>query len=247
MRGYRGLRRGKLEALWDGFTKALELIVSLDPEVLQIAGRSLALAATSCVIATLIAMPLSSVIHFNSFRGKRLLINVIQTLYSVPTVAVGLFVYVLVSRAGPLGGMGLVFTPTAIVFGQVLLILPIIMGLTISALSGVDVTLTDTAISLGANRYQTASLVIKEARFTMLGAVIMGFGRAISEVGLSLMVGGNIKDQTRVLTTAIVLETSRGRFTIAIALGFILLLLAYFVNYILTSIQQKGSQSKEIQ
>ena len=168
--------------LWDAFTRAIELIVSLDPEVMQIAGRSLTLAATSCVIATLIAIPLGSVIHFNNFFGKRLLINIIQTLYSVPTVAVGLFVYVFISSAGPLGNLGLVFTPAAIVIGQVLLVLPIMMGLTISALRGVDVTLTDTAISLGANRFQTASLVIKEARFAMLGAVTMGFGRAISEV-----------------------------------------------------------------
>ncbi len=225
--------------LWDGLTKAIELIVSLDPEVMQIAGRSLAFAATSCAIATLIAIPLGSAIHFNNFFGKRLLINVIQTLYSVPTVAVGLFVYVFVSRAGPLGGLGIVFTPAAIVIGQVLLVLPIMMGLTISALRGVDVTLTDTAVSLGANRFQTASLVIKEARFAMLGAVIMGFGRAISEVGLSLMVGGNITNFTRTLTTAISLETSKGELELALALGIILIVIALIVNITLNRLQQR--------
>lgn len=220
-------------------TKAIELIVSLDPEVMQIAGRSLALAASSCAIATLIAIPLGSVIHFNSFRGKRLLVNIIQTLYSVPTVVVGLFVFVFISRAGPLGNLGLLFTPAAIIIGQVLLVLPIMMGLTISALRGVDVTLTDTAISLGANRFQTAALVIKEARFAMLGAVIMGFGRAISEVGLSLMVGGNIRGFTRTLTTAISLETSKGELELSIALGIILLFIALVVSIVLNRLQQR--------
>lgn len=225
--------------LWEGFTKAIELIVSLDPEVMRIAGRSLAIAATSCVIATLISIPLGSAIHFNNFRGKRLLVNIIQTFYSVPTVVVGLFVFVLVSRAGPLGSLGLLYTPPAIVIGQVLLVLPIMMGLTISALRGVDVTLTDTAISLGANRFQTASLVIREARFAMLGAVTMGFGRVISEVGLSLMVGGNIKGFTRTLTQAISLETSRGDIEFALALGIILLFIALVVNIILNRLQQR--------
>ena len=225
--------------LWEGFTKAIELIVSLDPEVMRIAGRSLAIAATSCVIATLISIPLGSAIHFNNFRGKRLLVNIIQTFYSVPTVVVGLFVFVLVSRAGPLGSLGLLYTPPAIVIGQVLLVLPIMMGLTISALRGVDVTLTDTAISLGANRFQTASLVIREARFAMLGAVTMGFGRVISEVGLSLMVGGNIHGTTRTLTTAIALETSRGDIEFALALGIILVTLALVVNIILNRVQQR--------
>ena len=206
---------------------------------MQIAGRSLALAATSCVIATLISIPLGSAIHFNNFRGKRLLVNIIQTFYSVPTVVVGLFVFVLVSRAGPLGGLGLVFTPAAIVIGQVLLVLPIMMGLTISALRGVDVTLTDTAISLGANRFQTASLVIREARFAMLGAVIMGFSRAISEVGISLMVGGNIKGFTRTLTTAISLESSMGAIGQGLALGIILLFIALVVNIILNRLQMR--------
>jgi len=206
---------------------------------MRIAGRSLALAATSCVIATLIALPLASAIHFNSFRGKRLLINVIQTFYSVPTVVVGLFVFVFLSNAGPLGSLGFLFTPTAIIIGQVLLVLPIMMGLTISALRGVDVTLTDTAISLGANRFQTASLVIKEARFAMLGTVTMGFGRAISEVGLSLMVGGNIKGATRTLTTAISLETSKGEIELALALGMILLFIALVVNIVLNRLQQR--------
>jgi tungstate transport system permease protein len=229
-----------LEELWHGFTKAIELIVSLDPEVMQIAGRSLAFAAASCCIASIIAIPIGSLIHFNNFHGKRLLINIIQTLYSVPTVAIGLFVWVFLSRAGPLGGLGFLYTPAAIIIGQVLLILPIISGLTISALSGADKTLSDTAISLGASRVQAATLLAREARFAILTAVVMGFGRAISEVGVSLMVGGNIRDVTRTITTAISLETSKGEVEFSIALGIILVAIALIVNIALTRIQQRS-------
>lgn len=225
--------------LWQGFVKALELIVTLDTEVMQIAGRSLVFAATSCSIATIICLPLGSIIHLNSFRGKRLIINITQTLYSLPTVAVGLFVFVFISRAGPFGNLGLLFTPTAIVIGQALLVAPIITGLTISALSGVDRALTETAISLGANRFQKTVLIIREARFAILAALIVGFGRAISEVGLSLMVGGNIRGFTRTITTAISLETSKGDLELSIALGIILLFLALIINVALNRLQQR--------
>ena len=213
--------------------------MSLDPEVLEFTGRSLAFAAASCSIATLIALPSASIIHFNNFYGKKLLINILQTLYSVPTVAVGLFVFVFISRAGPLGSLGLLFTPAAIIIGQVFLILPIIMGLTISALRGVDNTITDTAVSLGANQFQAGVLIIKEARFAMLTGITMGFGRAISEVGLSLMVGGNIRGFTRTITTAISLETSKGELELSLALGIILVFLALMANLALTRLQQR--------
>jgi len=225
--------------LWQGFVKALQLIITLDPEVMQIAGRSLLFAVTSCSLATLICLPLGSIIYFNRFRGQRLIINIIQTLYSVPTVAIGLFVFVFISSAGPLGSLGLMFTPAAIVIGQVILVLPIITGLTISALSGVDPAITETALSLGASRFQAMVLVIKEARFAILGAVIMGLGRAISEVGLSLMVGGNIRGFTRTLTTAISLESSQGELELAIALGIILIILALVINIVLNRMQHR--------
>lgn len=225
--------------LWQGLLKAIQLIVSLDPEVMQITGRSLAIAATSCSLATLICLPLGSLIQFNRFTGKRLLINVVQTLYSVPTVAIGLFVFVFLSRAGPLGELGIMFTPMAIVIGQVLLVTPIILGLTISALSGVDKAVSETAVSLGANRFQAMTLTIREARYAILTALIMGFGRAISEVGLSLMVGGNIKGFTRTITTAISLETSKGDLELAIALGLILVFLALVINLALNRLQQR--------
>jgi tungstate transport system permease protein len=226
-----------LEELWQGFVKALELIFSFDPEVMQIAGRSLAFAVTSSAIATAIAIPLGSSIHFNTFFGKRLIINLTQTLYSVPTVAIGLFVFVFISRAGPFGSLGWLFTPTGIIIGQVLLILPIMVGLTISALSGVDKQVSETAYSMGADRFQALTLVIREARFAILAAIIMGFGRAVSELGVSLMVGGNIKGFTRTITTAISLETSKGDIELSIALGIILIGLALVVNVVLNRIQ----------
>ncbi|MFC1918254.1 ABC transporter permease [Chloroflexota bacterium] len=225
--------------LWHGLVKAIELIVSLDPEVMQIAGRSLRLAATSAVLASLICLPISSLIHFNRFPGKNFLISLIQTLYAVPTVAIGLFVFVFISRAGPLGSFGLLFTPGAIIIGQIILISPILLGLTISALKGVDKAITDTARSLGASGLQTAVLVIKEARFAVMAAIIMGFGRALSEVGVSLMIGGNIRGFTRVITTAISLETSKGDIELSLALGIILIFLALLANIIMSRIQQR--------
>lgn len=226
--------------LWDGLVKAVQLIITFDPEVMQIAGRSLRIALTSTVIGSAICIPLGCLIHFNEFRGKRfIVVGIIQTLYSVPTVAVGLFVFVFISRAGPLGGLDILFTPTAIIIGQVLLISPILLGLTISALSGMDKTIPDTARSLGASRFQMAVLVIKEARFAVVAAVILSFGRAISEVGISLMVGGNIRGFTRVLTTAISLETSKGDLELSLALGIILIFLALVANIIMNRIWQR--------
>ncbi|UCH51618.1 MAG: ABC transporter permease [Chloroflexota bacterium] len=225
--------------IWDGLTKAVELIISLDPEVIEIAGRSLRISGTSCLLASLICLPLGSLIHFHHFRGKRVLINIIQTLFSVPTVLVGLLVLVLFSRAGPLGFFGILFEPPVMVVGQMILITPLMLGLTISALSGVGQEIVDTATSLGASGFQTAWLVLREARYAVVAAVIMGFARAISEVGCAMMVGGNIKGFTRVVTTAIALESSKGELELAIALGIILLFLALIINIVLNRLQQR--------
>ena len=203
--------------LWEGLVTAVKLIISLDPEVMQIAGRSLAISLTASLLASLACIPLASLIHFHNFPGKRVLVNIIQTLFSVPTVVVGLFVFVLFSSAGPVGGLNFIFTPTVMVIGQAILITPILLGLTISALTGVDRALVDTARAMGACGTQTALIILSEARYAVLAAVIMAFGRAISEVGLAIMVGGNIRGFTRVITTAIALETSKGELELAIA------------------------------
>ena len=225
--------------IWDGLTKAIELLISFDPEVMRIAARSLSISGTSCLLASLICLPLASLIHFRQFRGKRALISTIQTLFAMPTVLVGLFVLLLFSRAGPLGFFGILFTPTVMAIGQMLLIIPLLLGLTISALSGVSKEIVDTASSLGASGFQTAWIVLREARYAVLAAVILGFARAISEVGCALMVGGNIRGATRVITTTMSLEASKGELALAIALGIILLLLALSINIVLNRLQQR--------
>ena len=228
-----------MEELWQGLVRAAQLVVSLDPDVVEITRRSLAISITSCSISALISLPLGSLIHFTRFSGKRALISVIQTLFSVPTVVIGLWVFVLFSRAGPLGRLDLIFTPVVMVIGQVILITPLMLGLIISALNGVDRAVSETAVSLGASRFQAAVVTLKEARYAVLTGIIMGFGRAISEVGLALMVGGNIKGFTRTLTTAISLETSKGDIELSIALGIILLLIALGINITLNRLQHR--------
>jgi tungstate transport system permease protein len=228
-----------VNAIWQGFLKAIELIITLDPEVLEITARTLVISISSTIIASLMCLPLGSLIHFNNFRGKRTLINLIQTFYSVPTVAVGLIVFLLFSRSGPLGFMELLFTPQVMIVGQVILISPVILGLVIAALSGVDKAAYETAIAIGASQFQATTIVIREARYAIYSALILGFGRAISEVGLALMVGGNIRGYTRVMTTAISLETSKGDIVLSVALGIILISLALIINFSLSRLQQR--------
>jgi len=227
----------------EGFIEAIRLIVTLDPDVMAIAARSIIISLTATIIASLIALPLGATINFGKFPGRRSLINLIQTLYSLPTVIVGLLIFLLISRAGPLGFLRLLFTPTAMITAQTVLIIPIMTGLTISALSGVDPVIRDTLTSLGATRFQFLINIMKEARFAILAAVAVGFGRAISEVGAAILVGGNIaassfKSSTRVLTTAISLETSMGNIPQSIALGIVLLTIALGVNLVISTLQQ---------
>ncbi len=220
----------------DGIIQAFQLIVSLDPELLQVTELSLFISLSATIISTLIAIPFGGLIHFREFRGKRVLITIIQTLYSVPTVIIGLVVYLLISRSGPFGVLGLLFSPIGMIIGQTVLILPIMTGLTISALSGVDRNISETLVSLGATEFQNITQIILEARFAILGGIILGFGRAISEVGVAMMIGGNIRGETRVLTTSIALETGMGNFGLSIALGIILLLIALVVVLIMNFI-----------
>jgi tungstate transport system permease protein len=212
-----------------GITQAITLILTLNPEVLQIAAISVYISLAATIIAACISIPLGGLIHFREFHGKRMLKVIIQTLYSVPTVVVGLLVYLLLSRSGPLGFFGLLFTPEGMILGQVVLIIPITTGLVISALSGVDQNISDTLISLGATEFQSIIQIVKEARLAILSAVILAFGRAISEVGVAMMIGGNIAGRTRVLTTAIALQTGMGDFGFSIALGSILLAIALVI------------------
>lgn len=222
-----------------GFLKAIELILTLNPDVVGITVRSLSISLTSIFLASIICIPLGGLIEFRNFWGRRALINVIQTLYSLPTVTVGLLVFLLLSRAGPLGDLDLLFTPTGMILGQTILITPIMTGLTISALRGVDVQVKETARSLGATETQAIIVVIKEARQAVIAAVLLGFGRALSEVGVAMMIGGNIRGYTRVLTTAIALETSMGNLEISMALGIILISISLVVNLLLNRVQER--------
>jgi tungstate transport system permease protein len=226
-----------LEEIWNGFLRALELIVTLNPEVVEITARSLTISLSSAFLAALVCIPLGGLIEFRHFRGKRILIIVIQTLYSLPTVTVGLLVFLLISRSGPLGSFGILFTPFGMILGQAVLVSPIMIGLTITALAAVNVQIKDTARSLGAGELQIIVTVVKEARQAVVAAVLLGFGRALSEVGVAMMIGGNIRGYTRVLTTSIALETSMGNLEISMALGMILISISLVINLLLNRFQ----------
>ncbi len=220
-----------------GFIRAIQLIVTLDPQVVEITARSLSISLTSVLIAALVDIPIGGIIEFHSFRGKRALINLVQTFYSLPTVTVGLLVFLLLSRSGPLGSLGLLFSPGGMIIGQTILITPIMIGLTISALGGVSVQIRETAASLGATDLQVIFTIMKEAKVAVIAAILLGFGRALSEVGVAMMIGGNIRGYTRVLTTAISLETSMGDLELSMALGIILISISLAVNLLLNRIQ----------
>ena len=207
--------------------------------MLEITTRTLLISGVSTLLAAVIWVPLGCLIYFYEFRGKRLLINIVQTLYSLPAVFVGLLVFMAFSREGPLGYFGILFTPQVMIIGQFILIGPIVAGLTISALNGVSREIRDTAISLGASRFQTMGTILIEARFATLTAVLVGFGRAISEVGVAIMVGGNIAGYTRVLSTSIALETTQGSIGRPLALGMILISMALAVSILVNRLQQR--------
>ena len=210
--------------------EASRRIVSLDHEVVDITLRTLLLSSSATVLSCLFSVPLAAAIHFTTFRGKGVLIGIVQSLYSVPTVLIGLLVYLALSRSGPLGDFGLLFTTQAVVLGQALLIAPVVMGLTITTLQGVGSAVRETALGLGASHQRAALVVVQQARHAWATVVLMAFGRAVSEVGVAMMVGGNIRGCTRTLTTAISLGVGRGDTAEAVALGLMLMVVALAVT-----------------
>jgi len=226
----------------DSLVSAVYLAVSLDKELLHIVSVSLRVSCGSTLLASIIGIPLGFLIAFESFRLKRLIITILNTLLSIPTVAIGLFVYILISRRGILGFMDLLYTQKAIILGQTLLIIPIIATFTISAISQIDERYRLTAMTLGANRRQTAFVLLMEARYGILAAVIAAFGRVISEIGVSMMLGGNAKGFTRTITTAMALEYDKGEFILAIALGMVLLALSFSINMLFHFLQGRGAR-----
>jgi len=214
-------------------------------ELLGIAGLSLYVAASSTAISSLLGVPLGAILALREeARGRRPTLTVAKaivfSLYGMPPVLAGLLVYLLLSKEGPLGALGLLFTPTGMILAQVLIITPIVTGVTYSAVASVGRDVKDAAKSLGAKGWTLTSTVVAEARLGVLTAVMVGFGRAISEVGAVLIVGGNIRGSTRVLTTAIVLETSRGNFAVAVGLGAFLLVVAFGIFLVLWRLQERG-------
>ena len=229
-----------MDLIWEGLRKALELLLTLDPEVLRITWLSLQVSGAATLISLALGLTLAVAVALNEFPGKRLVIALLNTGMGLPPVVVGLFVTVLLWRNGPLGSLGILYTPSAMILAQAIIASPIIAGISLSALQHLPPGLRLQILALGASRPQMVWLLIKEARLPLLAAVMAGFGGVISEVGASIMVGGNIKGQTRVLTTATVMETGKGNFDVAIALSLILLVLAFSVNALLTHLQQGG-------
>lgn len=227
-----------MDYLFNAFITALQLIVTFDHEVMNCTLVSLKVSCIAVFFATIIGLPLGFLIALNQFIGKKTIITLLNTLMALPTVVVGLFVFAFVSRQGPLGVLGLLFTPTAMVVGQFILATPIITALSISAVQGVDPKIKITALALGARSFQVVIPIIAEARFAIMAAIIAGFGRIIGEVGSAMMLGGNIRGFTRSITTAIALETSKGEFGLGLALGIILITVALSINMLLRTLQQ---------
>ena len=228
-----------MQMILDGLREALRLLVTLDPEVVRIVVLSLKVSGLATLVALLIGLSGGVALAFLRFPGRNIVVAAVNTGMGVPPVVVGLFVSILLWRNGPLGMLELLYTPTAMIVAQVVIATPIVMGISLAALQALPEMLRWQAVGLGASRIQTVWILVREARLPLLAAVMAGFGGVISEIGASIMVGGNIKGYTRVLTTATVMETSRGNFEIAIGLGIILLLLTFGVNATLTKIQQR--------
>lgn len=223
----------------EGFIEAINLIITLNPQVVEITIRSLYVSLTATFFAALIALPAGALIYFYEFRGKHAVVSTLQTLYALPTVIVGLIMFLILSNIGPFGFLRLLYTPGGMVVTQTVLIIPLLMGLTVSALSGIDRDKRHTITALGASRFQTVTTIIIESRFAVMSSILLGFGRAISEVGTVMIVGGNIRGATRVLTTAIALNTSMANYSMSIALGIILLAVALGVNITLSLAQRR--------
>src|SRR5512136_1288939 len=228
-----------MDLILEGIKKAFWLLITFDPEVMGITFLSFKVSGIATLISLFIGISTGTVVALTRFPGRRIVVSLINTGMGLPPVVVGLFVTIFLWRNGPLGFFGMLYTPTAMILAQTVIATPIVMGITLAAMQQLPTKLRLQILALGATRLQMVRILIREARLPLLAAVMAGFGGVISEVGASIMVGGNIKGYTRVLTTATVMETGRGNFDIAIALSLILLLFCFVINYVLTYIQQR--------
>ncbi|RKZ81398.1 MAG: ABC transporter permease [Gammaproteobacteria bacterium] len=225
----------------DSLAAAFQLIISFDKDIYQIVITSVSISFIAALIAASLAIPAGIYMAMNQFAGKQIIQHLLNSLMAMPTVVIGLLLYGLFSRLGPLGHLDLLYTPTAIIIAEAILIFPIMMNLAIVAVTSADQRLVPTLISLGAKPIALSIQVAKHTRFAILAAIITGFGRAIGEVGAAMMLGGNIEGFTRTMTTAIALQTSKGEFETGLALGLLLLLIAFIVNFMLSWLQRSYS------
>jgi tungstate transport system permease protein len=228
-----------LDYLLTSLSAALGMIIDLNQDVASAVWVSLYTSLVAIVVAALIGIPVGAAIGLGSFPGRRLLTTLLNTLMALPTVVVGLVLFGLFSRQGPLGPLGLLFTPWAMIAGQVVLAIPIVANYTLAAVAGADPRILPTALTLGAGRLRGALQLLLEVRFGMMAAIVAGFGRVIAEVGVAMMLGGNIRGTTRTMTTAIALETSKGEFAFGLALGIVLMSVALIINLFLNLLQQR--------
>lgn len=229
-----------MDLIFDGIVQALRLLVSGDPEVVRVTLLSLQVSLGATALSLAVGMPLGVALALNQFPGRNIAVSFVNTGMGVPPTVVGLIAVILLWRSGPLGFTHIIYTPWAIVIAQFFIATPIVTGITLAAVQQINPKLRLQILSLGADRWQYFWLLIREARLPVLAAAMAGFGAVISEVGAAIVVGGNIMGHTRVLTTAIVMESSRGDFALAIALAVILMLIVYSVNFALTTIQQRA-------
>ena len=233
-----------MEFIFDGFIKGFSLIFNRDPEVYSIVKLSLLVSGFATVVSVVIGVPLGSLVAVKKFPGKKIFISLVNTGMGLPPVVVGLIAMLFLSRNGPLAFLGWLYTPAGMVLAQVIVATPVVTGLSLSAMQSLDRKFYLQMLTLGAGQWQALWVCLKEVKLSILAAVIAGFGSVISEVGAVMMVGGNIKGQTRVLTTATVLETQMGNFDNAIALGLILVGLTFLINMALTFIQQQKARAE---
>ena len=226
--------------LFESIVNAFKLIFSGDAQVYSAVSVSLQVSCTSAVLCTIVGVPAGFALAVGRFRGRQLVITLLNTLMALPTVVVGLFIYAFITRRSIIGPLDLLFTKKAMILGQFVLALPIVIALTNSAISSLDKSVRETAVTLGAGRLHTSFAMLWEGRFAVMAAVTAAFGRVIGEVGISMMLGGNIAAHTRNITTAIALETSKGEFAFGMALGIILLLIALGMNFLLRYLQGRG-------
>lgn len=230
-----------MDLLWDGFRQAIQMILSGEREIFEISLLTLRVSFTAILFSTLVGIPAGVLLGLKNFPGRKVIMVFVNIGMGIPPVVAGLAITMMLWRSGPFGDLGLLYTPTAISMAQILVSLPIIIGLTSSAFQQIDHKMLLVIRALGATKIQQLWILLKEIRFAIMAAIMAGLGRVLAEVGAAMMVGGNVKGDTRILTTSIVMEVSKGNFDIAIALSFILMTLAFIITFLLTSLQQRKS------